>query len=68
MAKKDTRKNALIDKIDELPPEKLAVVEDFVDFLRGREDRQLVAAALRISEGPLKRIWDNADDAAYDKL
>ena len=68
MAKKDTRKNALIDKIDELPPEKLAVVEDFVDFLRGRKDRHLVAAALRISEGPLKRIWDNADDAAYDKL
>jgi len=68
MARKNSRKNALIDKIDELPPEKLAVVEDFVDFLRGREDRQLVAAALRISEGPLERIWDNADDAAYDKL
>jgi hypothetical protein len=68
MAKKNTRKSALIDKIEELPPEKLAVVEDFVDFLRGREDRQLVAAALRISEGPLEGIWDNADDAGYDEL
>lgn len=67
MSRKITPKNALIEKIRGLPPERLAEVEDFVDFLREREDRRLVKAALRLSEGPLNRIWNNADDAAYDK-
>lgn len=58
----------LLKKIRTLPPEKIAEVEDFVDFLRGRlEDRRLVPAA-RLSEDAFRKVWDNADDAAYDKL
>jgi len=61
--------HALIEKIRELPPEKIAEVEDFVDFLRQRdEDRRLVEAAMKLSEGPLKRVWDNPADAVYDNL
>jgi Protein of unknown function (DUF2281) len=58
----------LLAKIRSLPPEQAAEVEDFVDFLQERADRQLTEAAARTSEPSFARIWDNADDAAYDAL
>lgn len=59
----------LLKKIRTLPPEKVAEVEDFVDFLRGRlDDRRLVRAAAKLSEDAFHKVWDNQDDAAYDKL
>jgi hypothetical protein len=60
---------ALIEKIRSLPPEKVAEVEDFVDFLRERdEDRRLRHDAMRLSEDRLAQIWENDADAAYDDL
>lgn len=59
----------LIDKLRTLPPERLAEVEDFVDFLRVRdEERQLRQAAAQLSSQSFAQVWDNADDAAYDRL
>lgn len=59
----------LLEKIRNLPPEKVAEVEDFIDFLLERSpDRQLVAAVTRLSEESFRRIWDNPEDAAYDQL
>lgn len=59
----------LLAKIRRLPPEKLAAVEYFVDFLSQREaDRRLVQAATKASEAALAEIWDNPDDAEYDRL
>jgi hypothetical protein len=59
----------LFDKIRSLPEEKVAEVADFVDFLRHREDdRRLVQAASRLSEDALRKVWDNDDDAEYDRL
>lgn len=59
----------LMEKIANLPPEKIAEVEDFVDFLRLRlQDRELVRQATRLSEAAFQKVWDNPDDAAYDKL
>jgi hypothetical protein len=59
----------LIEKIRILPPERLVEVEDFVDFLRQREeDRRLARAATKLSEAAFQRVWDNPDDAEYDKL
>jgi hypothetical protein len=59
----------LIDKIRSLPPDRVAEVEDFVDFLRARaEERRLVDAASRLSEPSLQEVWDNPDDAEYDRL
>ncbi len=43
---------ALIEKIQQLPPQRLAEVEDFVDFLRTREDR--AAAGMRLGESLTK--------------
>jgi hypothetical protein len=50
----DTR--ALIDKIQALPAERIAEIEDFVDFIAARaQDRALVHAASAASTPPLQR-------------
>lgn len=60
---------ALIEKLKHLPPERVAEVEDFVDFLRGRdEERALERAATRAAEPAFAKVWNNDDDAAYDRL
>lgn len=59
----------LIEKIRQLPPQRLAEVEDFVDFLRTREeDQRLTQAAVRASEASFAVVWDNDEDAVYDRL
>jgi ABC-type glycerol-3-phosphate transport system substrate-binding protein len=59
----------MMKKLKTLPPAKVAEVEDFIDFLHSRDnDRALVQAAKAITEPSLKAIWDNPDDAAYDRL
>jgi hypothetical protein len=59
----------LVDKISELPPDKVAEVRDFVDFLHQRsQDRQLVKASTQLSEAAFERVWNNPDDAEYDQL
>jgi len=61
--------DTLLEKLHALPPEKLAEVEDFVEFLLQKdEDQQLRQAAMRMSEPALREAWDNPEDAAYDKL
>lgn len=63
------REQSLIEKIRGLSEDKVAEVEDFVDFLRQREsDRLLGRAASRLSEGALRKVWDNPEDADYDRL
>ena len=58
----------LLDKIRSLPPEKAAEVENFIDFLTERESgRMLACAATRLSEGAFQKVWDNDDDAEYDR-
>jgi hypothetical protein len=59
----------LFNKICRLPPEKVAEVEDFVDFLRHRsEDNTLISAVSKLSEGSFQQVWDNKEDAEYDNL
>jgi hypothetical protein len=59
----------LIEKIRQLPPRRLAEVEDFVDFLRTREDEQrLTHTAAKASEASFAAVWDNDEDAAYDRM
>jgi hypothetical protein len=65
----ERRKRDLIEKIRRLPADKLVEVEDFVDFLRQRqEDRELAQAVTSASEAAFAKVWDNPDDAAYDRL
>lgn len=59
----------LIEKIQALPPEHMAEVDDFIDFLRMKsQDRQLVRAAAQASQPAFAAAWDNKEDEAYDAL
>jgi hypothetical protein len=62
-----TDEQTLVNKIRDLPADKIAEVEDFVDFLRQRE-RALTTAAAQLSAAAFQRVWDNPDDAEYDRL
>ena len=59
----------LLEKIKRLPPQRLAEVEDFLDFLRTREDDQrLTQSAAHASEASFSAVWENDEDADYDRL
>lgn len=51
----------ILEKLRHLPPERLAEVEDFVDFLAHRQ------AAGQLATAAFKRVWDNPADADYDR-
>lgn len=54
--------HAVLDKLLRLPPERVAEVEDFIDFLSSRDDdRSLVKAAQSVTESSFKAVWDNDD-------
>jgi hypothetical protein len=58
----------LIEKIRSLPPERIAEVEDFIDFIAQRDERLLVHSAAKLSEESFRLIWDNEEDSVYDQL
>ncbi|MEH1907032.1 toxin-antitoxin system, antitoxin component, Xre family protein [Nostoc sp.] len=59
----------LLEKIQKLPPEKVLLVEGFIDSLdQQNTDHSLTFAAGKFSEPVLLKIWDNPDDAEYDTL
>ena len=59
----------LIAKIKSLPPEKIAVVDDFVEFLHHRDEKSLLSmAAAKMSEKSFQAVWDNPEDAEYNNL
>lgn len=63
------QEQALLEKIRTLPPERVIEVEDFIDFLRLRnEDRRLTMEASKLSEKVFHDTWDNPEDAVYDGL
>lgn len=67
--KRRSGEEQLLAKIRRLPPERVAEVEDFVDFLHGRDGaQQLSAAAAHLSEAAFAKAWENPDDADYDRL
>jgi hypothetical protein len=60
---------ALVAKIQALPADRIAEVEDFVEFIRLRErERSLVRDAAASSAPTFAVIWNNAEDDAYDAL
>lgn len=59
----------VLQKLRALTPDRINEVEDFIDFLRHRDcERQLTHAAMIASEATLNTVWDNHDDAEYDRL
>ena len=53
----------LIEKIEALPAERIAEIEDFVDFIRLREQERALTRAAAFAE-----IWSNPEDDVYDAL
>jgi hypothetical protein len=60
-------RQSLIEKIEALPAEKVAEVENFVDSI-ARRGSGLARAASRASEPSFARVWNNPEDDAYDAL
>lgn len=59
----------LLEKIQSLSAERIAEVDDFVNFLRLKEqERSLTRLSAEISAPVCNAIWDNPDDEAYDAL
>jgi len=60
---------ALIAKIEALPADRRIEVEDFVDFIRLRDqERALTRAAASASAPAFAAVWDNREDDVYDAL
>lgn len=61
--------DALIGKIQTLPPEQLAEVEDFVDFICLRaQQRALTRDSAAASARAFAAVWNNPEGDAYDAL
>ena len=69
MKRDTTYAERVVLKLAQLPPERIAEVADFVDFLAQREQEKHGAAVIAQMSGPaLEKIWDNQDDAEYDNV
>jgi hypothetical protein len=69
--KKPAMRNAqaLLEKIQALPIERIAEIEDFVEFVAAREQqRSLIRAAASASVPAFAAIWNNPDDDVYDAI
>lgn len=59
----------MLEKLEHLSPERLAEIEDFIDFLSQRDqDKRLRQDYAQASEDAFTKVWDNDDDAIYDSL
>ncbi len=62
-------RDALIAKITQLPDERVAEIETFVDFIRSQEaHRELVRDWGRASAPSFARVWDNPEDDVFNEL
>ena len=60
---------AVIEKFRSLRPESQLEAEDFLEFLRLRdEQRALTQAATKSGEPAFAAVWENDEDAEYDRL
>jgi hypothetical protein len=61
---------ALLQKIKALPDDRIAEVEDFVEFIHLREqERALTRAAAAAPSAPsFAAVWSNPEDDVYDAL
>lgn len=65
----NARPKTLIDKISALPLDRIAEIEDFVDFIGQREKgRSLSRMAAAASAPAFAAVWNNPEDDVYDAL
>lgn len=61
--------STLLAKFKQLPPQRQAEVEAFIDFLREREEmRRLTRSATSAAAPAFAEVWENDEDSVYDKL
>jgi len=59
----------LAEKLQTLSSKQIAEVEDFIDFLRLRDqDRGLTRASAEVSAPTFEAVWSNPEDDVYDAL
>jgi len=57
------------EKLTALAPDRLDEVEDFIDFLQQRDqEKHLRNSYSQASKEAFNKVWDNDDDAIYDRL
>lgn len=62
-------KEVIKKEIDKLPEDILAEVFDFIQFLESKKGKTLLTkASQKLSEVSFKKVWDNDEDAVYDRL
>jgi hypothetical protein len=60
---------ALLEKIQFLPPDRIAGIENFVAFIAAREQARAQGLAAAAASTPsFAAIWQNPEDNAYDAL
>ena len=59
---------ALLEKIQALPLERIAEIEDFVEFITARERERSLTRAAAASAPAFAAIWNNPEDDAYDAI
>jgi hypothetical protein len=58
-----------MEKITALPAERIAEIEDFVDFIRLRDEELKLRHAVSAASAPaFAAVWDNPEDDVYDAL
>jgi len=61
----------ILTQIRQLSPDKIQKLEEFIDQLsqlNNNSDQYLTFAASKLSESTLAKIWDNLENAEYDKF
>jgi hypothetical protein len=59
----------ILKKLEHLSPERLAELDDFIDFLNQRDQGdRLRRDFAQASEAAFAKVWDNDDDAVHDDL
>jgi uncharacterized FlaG/YvyC family protein len=61
----------ILTQIRQLSPDNIQKLEEFIDQLsqsKNNRDQYLTFAAPKLSESVLVKVWDNAEDAEYDKF
>jgi hypothetical protein len=59
----------IVEKLRQLSPVRILEVRDFIDFVGQRDsDTSLTRSATSVSEPSFRQVWDNPEDAEYDRL
>ena len=66
---KNNLENRVIEKVNQLSVEEMEQVEHFIDSLKKNDlDNRLTLRSKKLAESVFERVWDNPEDAEYDKL